>query len=165
MNRGLDLPKVKDILNKKVIAFQPDFSTLDVIKGFNEYRISSAPVINENNEVVGFISEGDSIKCMGNCLFYDESRNRTVGDIMTKEVAVADPNWDLFELENFFVSKHIRTAPVVDSDNHLVGIVTRRDALKALEKVLHAREDYKKEIKTPIELNLHERMRMIIGAH
>lgn len=69
MKRGLEVPKVQDILTKKVIAFRPDFSTLDAIKGFNQFRISSAPVVNESNEVVGFLSEGDSIKCLGNCLF------------------------------------------------------------------------------------------------
>lgn len=164
MDRGLDVPMVKDILIKNVIAFSSESSPLDAIRGFNKYKISSAPVINDKQEVIGFLSESDTIRCISNCLFYDEKRNPLVETIMSKEIFKANPEWDVFELENFFVSKHIRTAPVVDSENHLVGIVTRRDALHALEKVLHVREEYKKEIKTPVELNLQDKLKMAIKS-
>lgn len=161
MDRKLETPKVKDMLIKKAIAFKPDFTSFDAIRNFNEYKISAAPVVNENNEVVGYLSESDCIKCLANCLFHDESRMQTIELIMEKNVKVADDNWDIFELENFFVSNHLRSAPVVDSENHLVGIVTRRDALLALENCMKGRQEYKKEIKTPIELNMNQRIKMI----
>jgi predicted transcriptional regulator len=163
MDRKLETPKVKDILVKKVIAFRPDFTSIDAIKCFIEYKISTAPVVNENNEVIGYLSESDCIKCLSNCLFYDETRNRTIDLIMSKEVAVAEGTWDIFKLETFFVSNHLRSAPVVDSGNHLVGIVTRKDALLALEKCMQERQEYKSEIKTPIELNMRERIKMIVN--
>lgn len=81
---------------------------------------------------------------------------------MSKKVAIAENNWDMFELESFFVSNHLRSAPLVDSENHLVGIVTRRDALIALQKCIEERQEYKKDIKTPVELNMKERIKMII---
>ncbi len=162
MDRKLDIPKVKDILVTKVVAFKPSFTSFDAIRNFNKFRISSAPVVNDNNEVVGYLSESDCIKCLSNCLFYDEARNRTIDLIMVKKVALAEINWDLFELESFFLSHHLRSAPVVDSDNHLVGIVTRRDALLALEKCFDERQEYKREIKSPIELNMKERIKMLI---
>ncbi len=164
MDKGLDTPKVEEIMERKVVAFQSDFSTFDVIRGFNQHSMGSAPVINESHEIVGFVSESDLINCIGNCLFYDESRNPTLESIMTKDVLAAKPDWDLFELEDFFISNHIRTAPVTDSENHLIGIVTRRDALRALESAMLSRRAYKKKIKTPVELNLHERLRMAIGS-
>jgi len=37
----------------------------------------------------------------------------------------------------------------------------RRDALLALEKCMEGRQEYKKEIKTPVELNMRQRIRMI----
>ena len=163
MQSKVNIPKVKDILIKKVQAFRASSSTLEAVQGLNEHRISSAPVINEQDEIVGFLSESDLIKCMANCIFYDESRNPTIESIMSRDVAVADSDWDIFELENFFISKGIRSAPVIDSDNHLIGIVTRRDALIALEKAMHDIQEHKTEIKTPVELNLHQRIRMILN--
>ena len=165
MNRGLEIPKVKDILIRKVIAFKPDFTNIDVIQAFNEHRISSAPVINESNEVIGYLSESDSIKCMGNCLFFDEQRNPTIESIMSKNVLLANSDWDIFELDHFFIQNHIRSAPVVDSSNHLQGIVSRRDALKALEKIMKERSDYKKGIQEPIELNMYDKIKMLVENH
>lgn len=163
MDRKLETPKVKDILVTKVIVFRPDFTPFDAIRNFNKYRISTAPVVNDQNEVIGYLSESDCIKCLSNCLFYDETRNRTIDHIMSKQVAIAENNWDMFELESFFIANHLRSAPVVDNENHLVGIVTRRDALLALEKCMEEREEYKKEIKTPVELNMRERIKMIVN--
>jgi len=163
MDRKLETPKVQDILITKVIAFKPNFTPADAIKFFNEYKISTAPVVNETNEIVGYLSESDCIKCLSNCLFYDETRNRAIDSIMSTDVAVAESSWDIFELESFFILNHLRSAPVVDSDNHLVGIVTRRDVLLALEKCMAGRQEYKSEIKTPVELNMRERISMIVN--
>lgn len=164
MDRGLEAPKVKDILTKDVVVFSPNYSPLEAVMGFNKHRISSAPIVNENQEVVGFLSENDLIKCIGSCLFFDEKRNPNIETIMTKEVSFADPEWDIFVLENFFVENHIRTAPVVDKDGHLLGIISRRDALHALEKIMKDRDEYKKEIKTPVEMNMSERIKVILNA-
>lgn len=158
MDRGLELPKVKDILVTKAVALREEFTTMDAVAAFNKYRISSAPVLNEKDEVVGFFSEGDLIKCLGNCLFYDEKKWESVSNLMTTEVKSASPEWDIFELENFFMKNHLRSAPVLDSHAHLVGIVTRRDALVALEKIAEEREGYREKVKKPVELNLREKV-------
>lgn len=105
MDRQLETPKVKDIFIKKVIAFRPDFTIFDAIRNFNKFNISAAPVVTENNEVIGYLSESDCIKCMSNCLFYDEARNDTIDLIMNKNVALAESEWDIFELESFFCFK------------------------------------------------------------
>ncbi len=158
MMMNLEIPKVKDITVKKVIAFKPDHATSDIIRIFNEYRISSAPVVNDSNEVIGFVSESDSMKCMGNCLFFDEQRNPTVESIMSKKIYSANSEWDIFELDNFFIKNHIRSAPVVDNEGHLIGIVTRRDALLSLQRLLEERSDYKRNLKEPIELSMHQKL-------
>lgn len=162
MDRKLKLPKVKDILIKKVIALRPDFTAIDAIQIFNKYQISAAPVINDQNEVIGYLSETDCIKCLSTCLFFDESRDRTIDHIMSIKILCAENNWDIFELESFFVSNHLSSAPVIDFNKQLVGMVSRRDALMALQKSIEGRDEYKIEIKTPIELTMRDRARMII---
>lgn len=113
MHKKIDTPKVKDILTKRVIGLRPEFTSLDAIRIFNKYRISSAPVINERRRVIGYLSEGDCMKCISNSLFYDESRGCTIDLIMRREVSVAEIEWNVFELEGFFISKDLRSAPVL----------------------------------------------------
>lgn len=162
MDRKVELPKVKDILVKNVIALKPDFTAVDAIRIFNKYQISTAPVVTGQNEVIGYLSETDCIKCLSTCLFFDESRDRTIDHIMSLKILAADIEWDIFELESFFISNHLSSAPVVDNLGHLVGVVSRRDALIALQKSIEGRHEYKIEIKTPIELTMRDRARMII---
>ena len=50
MDKEMIIPKVSEIIVKNVIAFHADHSTSDVVRVFNEHRISSAPVINESAE-------------------------------------------------------------------------------------------------------------------
>lgn len=164
MKSLINIPKVKDILNKNVIALLEDYSTLDAIKCFNEYRISTAPVLNAKDEVVGYLSESDCIKYISHCLFYDELGHHPISHIMSKNIATVSLTWDVFELETFFIKNHLRNAPVLDCRGHLVGLVTRSDILTSLEKCFQQRIDYKEGIKNPIELNTQDRVVMIMNS-
>jgi predicted transcriptional regulator len=164
-DRKLEVPKVKDMLRLDIIAFTSDFTIFDAIHSLNKFRISSAPVINYQNEVIGYLSEGDCIKSVTSTLYYDVNMSQTIDTIMTQKVAYADQDWDIFELEFFFDSNHLLSAPIVDDENHLVGIVTRSDILLALVKCSEGREDYKHKIKNPVELNTREKIRWIIDLY
>jgi predicted transcriptional regulator len=164
-DRRLDIPKVKDILNEKIIAFTLDFTIFDAIHCLNQFRISSAPVINLKNEVIGYLSDTDCIKSITNTFYFDANMGLSIGSIMTNNIEFAQQGWDIFELEVFFESKGLRSAPVIDENNHLVGIVTRRDILMTLMNCNDDREIYKELIKNPIELNSRERIRMIVDRY
>jgi predicted transcriptional regulator len=162
MNRGLNIPKVKDLLTGEIVALQAHFSLNDVVKIFNSYRIYSAPVVNDENEVIGYFSENDSIKSLGNSVFYDEQKNPSIESIMSTVVYTVNPEWDVFELDSFFVSRGIGSAPVIDHNNRLLGVITRRDVIKALGKIVLERADYKKQIKDPVKLSSNQRAKVII---
>jgi len=165
MDRTLKTPKVKDILIKNTITFRPHFTSLDAVWCFEKFNITEAPVIDVNNEVIGNITESDCIKCLSQSLFYDESRNRTIDYIISKEKIIAQSEWDIFELEKFFISNNQRTAAVVDTNNHLLGIVTKRETLKALAVSILGRQKYKKEIKTPFDLDFREKVKIILNRY
>ena len=54
--------KVEDCMTKQLVTFKPDQLIHEVIGKLLEHNISGGPVVNENNEVVGIISEGDCMK-------------------------------------------------------------------------------------------------------
>ena len=69
----LDLPllKVSDYMSTNLITFKPEQSIEDVIETLINNKISGGPVVNENNELVGIISEGDCLKQISDSRYYN----------------------------------------------------------------------------------------------
>jgi CBS-domain-containing membrane protein len=164
-DRMLDVPKVKDILSEKMVSLTSDFSIIDAIKVLKKHKLSTIPVVNLENEVIGYLTENDCIKHATNTLYYNESLGESIFSIMSNEVSCAKQDWDIYQLEEFFDSEDLGRAPVIDLENHLIGIVTRRDILSTLMKCMNGREDYKNQINNPVEPSFRERIKMIITKY
>jgi predicted transcriptional regulator len=161
MKDKITIPKVKDIMRTKIFYLSPDDSLLAAVEWFNKHHISSAPIINDQKQVVGYLSDIDCIKHISNSLFHGEIQNQTVDSIMSTTVKAITEQTDIFELEDTFIQSHLRHAPVVDSDGHLVGVVARKDVLDCLNELLKKTHptERAKDIK---DLTITERMQMII---
>ncbi|RLA63418.1 MAG: hypothetical protein DRQ88_04685 [Epsilonproteobacteria bacterium] len=155
-------PYVKDIMITKVVAFHPDHDVVDVLKAFNEYRITAAPVVDKENNLIGFISEKDCMENLVSFIFYEGLGVGSVETIMHQDVHSINKDKDIFELEKLLQEKDLRHMPVTDEENHLVGMVSRRDVLLALERILHTMVEYKEKIKSPVELTPMEKIKMKI---
>lgn len=155
-------PLVKDIMSKKIIAVGLDYTVLAVAKTLSKHQISSVPVLDKENIIVGFISIKDCLSCLINCTFHDEYKNKTSLDIMSKNVKSISDHADLFELEKFFVLQDLRHSPVVNDQGVLVGMISRKDALIAAEKIYEGAWQYKEEIKEPIHLSHYEHMKYMV---
>ena len=67
-----DIPlKVSDYMTTKLITFRPEQSVEEVIDALIQYRISGGPVVNDKNELIGVISEGDCIKHVSESRYYN----------------------------------------------------------------------------------------------
>ncbi|MBF0430730.1 MAG: GNAT family N-acetyltransferase [Fibrobacteria bacterium] len=113
---------VMEIINKDVIAANIDMFCIDAIKLFAYNNISSLPVVNKQNELVGLLSETD--------LIMEINFQQHISDIMTRGVVSIRDNTTIAKVIRLFQSKKYRCFPVVDSQNHLAGVIGRRDILK-----------------------------------
>jgi CBS domain-containing protein len=145
------VPKIKDIMTKKVIFFSPEMELEEVLKSFNKYRISSGPVLENNSkDVIGFISEDDLMREMASIsFFHGPSAPVKVKDVMTQKSESLNSDLDVFEAEKILREKRLRHAPVTDKEGHLVGILARRDILRALEQIIASLADHTKNLKEP----------------
>jgi CBS domain-containing protein len=67
-----DIPvTVRDYMSTKLITFKSSERIEEVIDGLIKHRISGAPVVNEKNELIGVISEGDCIKHISESRYYN----------------------------------------------------------------------------------------------
>jgi len=122
---------VSDYMTKKLIVFSPDQSVLEVMNVLIKHKISGGPVVNENQELVGIISEGDCIKQISDSRYYNQPmENISVREHMATDVDTIDGNMNVFDAaEKFLKSKH-RRFPIL-KDGKLVGQISQKDILKA----------------------------------
>jgi len=124
---------VSDYMTRKLITFKPNDSIEHVIHTLIAYKISGGPVVNENNELIGIISEGDCMKQISESRYYNMplDQERTVGNAMVKEVETIDGNMNIFDAINIFLESKHRRFPIVEGGK-LVGQISQKDILKAV---------------------------------
>lgn len=122
---------VKDYMSGDPLAFNPDTDVLDAIHKLLKHEMTGAPVTDRFGKVVGFLSEKDCIKVALNSSYHEERGGR-VSEFMSPNVICLEPDSSLMEAAEMFVSSSIRCYPVV-SEGRLIGQLSRRNILKALE--------------------------------
>jgi len=122
---------VKDIMAKRLVIFQPDMHVRAAIESLLKYKISGAPVVDENGTLIGVLSEIDCMPTIIQDLYYSDSGG-SVRDFMSTEITTVNSEMGLVDLAEIFQKKHFRRLPVVDN-GILVGQVSRRDVLKAIQ--------------------------------
>ncbi|MGJ4904795.1 CBS domain-containing protein [Bradyrhizobium sp. HKCCYLRH2060] len=103
---------------------------------FDRDDFNTYPVV-ENDEVIGIVTKFDVLKCFAftpNQMLprYTDLMNRTVADVMTSEFIYVRPDTKLTRVLQLMVEHRIRSLPVTDGDNRVVGIVAREDIVRAL---------------------------------
>lgn len=127
--------KVSDYMSKNLTTFKPDQSVMEVMNVLIKNKISGGPVINEKNELVGIISEGDCMKQISESRYYNQPmENMKVEQHMVKEVETIDGEMNVFDAAEKFLSSKRRRFPIVE-DGKLVGLISQKDVLKAALKL------------------------------
>lgn len=121
---------VRDCMSRKVVSFDVSDDVGDIVAVLLEHKITGAPVLNADKQVIGFISEQDCIKEMLNTAFYCDL-TATAADIMKTNVVTVDPDMPISQLAEQLNTNKPKVYPVVE-EGKLVGIVSRSDVLQAL---------------------------------
>ena len=122
---------VKDYMTKTLVTFKRDTNILDAIHTLVEHRIAGAPVVDDAGNLVGMLSELDCLKVALQAGYYGEYGG-PVADYMSGDVMTVNAEMSIVDLAQRFLDSRYRRFPVTDR-NRLVGQISRRDALRALE--------------------------------
>ncbi len=122
---------VQDYMARTLVTFKPDTDVLDAVHVLVENRIAGAPVVDDTGTLVGMLSEFD---CMRIALHagYHGDWGGPVSDFMSDGVETVDAEMNIIDLAQEFVDSKYRRFPVMKK-NRLVGQISRRDVLRALE--------------------------------
>jgi len=122
---------VRDYMSASLITFTPDTDILAAINQLIEKRISGAPVVDKQGNLVGVLSEKDCLRVALQASYHGESAG-TVAEYMHGEVKTVDAEANIADVAAMFLRDDYRRYPVI-RDNRLVGQISRRDVLRALE--------------------------------
>ena len=129
--------RVQEVMTRDLKALAPEMPMSEALELFRTARISGAPVISCDT-VVGVISLEDLIRCLTS-----GSLDSTVETYMSRNLVMVNSNEPVVEALKLFVNTRHGRLPVLDDDNHPVGILTKGDiTLGLLEALQH---DYQVE--------------------
>lgn len=147
--------KVEEIMTKDLITVKPSDSVKDAAKIIVEKRIDGIPVVDDDNNLVGLITEGDLIMAdvkmhfptyihlldgyiyLGSLKKFEQELKKAVGakikNVMTKDVITTTKDETVEDIATLMTEKGISKVPVLDGKK-LIGIVTKKDIVKAISR-------------------------------
>ena len=130
-----DAIRVSDYMTRDLITFRPEQTVEEVMQSLIKNRISGAPVVNEKNELIGMISEGDCIKQITESRYFNMPMgDNRVENHMVKNVETIDGRISIFDAGKKFLESKRRRFPIVEHGK-LVGQISQMDVLKAAMKM------------------------------
>jgi CBS domain-containing protein len=118
----------KDIMEQSVLAATPRASLRDVAIQLVNNEISGMPVAADDGRVIGVITEADIVRAL---LEGKRPENLTASDVMTGPPITVDQNTSLADVMKSLEDNRIVRVPVTN-DNTIIGIIARRDIIKAV---------------------------------
>lgn len=125
--------KAQDYMCEKLVTFTPETDLFEAIGKLLKFHISGAPVLDEEGNLVGLLSEKDCLKAILTLTYHEEEMGGKVGQYMTPEVHTIEHDADIIRVSEEFISSGRRRLPVV-RNGRLIGQISRRDVLRAVEE-------------------------------
>ena len=146
--------KAKDIMTTDVKVAKQTDTIKSIAKILIHEKIGGLPVVDEDNIVVGIISETDILKkekhvaapgfitFLQGVIYLEDFKKMEkdiqdiaavqVKDLMSKEVIKVYEDDTFDDVANIMIKKSVNRVPVVDKDNKIKGIICRYDIIKSM---------------------------------
>ena len=137
---------VSDVMTRNVIALRRHAEFKEILQVLRARQFSAFPVLDEDDRVVGVVSEEDLLVREA---YSEPERARrgfrhrsdrvkatslTAGELMSKPAITIGPEASVAEAASLLHARHVRRLPVVTRDGHLAGIVSRTDLLGVYDR-------------------------------
>lgn len=139
---------IEKSMTKNVISVHPDSSIFEARELLNKHRIRHLPVVQEDERVIGIITDRDIRSALPSPFLGEEESKKErerieqlkVKDIMTRHPVTISPFNTLEDIILLMQKMRVGAFPVVDQDGKLKGIISIRDLMRAFINVLGIEE-------------------------
>lgn len=114
------------IMEKQVQSAEKD-TTAEMIASYMMEGFGSVPIVDENNKLVGIVSEFDLLAALRKG---KKLQDVAAGEILTPNPVSVTQDTDVVTLMDVLQNNHLIRVPVLDKVGNLIGIVARRDLLR-----------------------------------
>ena len=161
--------RVRDVMTTRVVAVRKGATFKDIVALLTEYRVSAFPVLDDQGEVVGIVSEADLLskealvaamgrqavrlgRTAGSAYRGDLAKAAavTAADLMTEPPIVVTPDEPVTSAARLMYHARVKRLPVVEEGGQLAGIVSRADVLSVYSR---PDEEIRQEITKNVILN------------
>ena len=140
---------VRDVMTTTVVTVKKDADLHEAARLLSENKISGMPVVDNDNRVIGVVSEADVLTLAGmkkEHTFRDVLRNvlgepvtaraggNRVQDVMSFPALTISADEDIRKVAVILDERRIKRLPVVDAEGRLIGIISRADIVRAISK-------------------------------
>lgn len=126
---------VGDYMTRRLVTFAPDQTMDQVIKTLLDKKIAGGPVVDAKGQLCGIISEGDCLKEVVKGKYNNTpSLSGKVSDHMSSDVKTVNPEMNIFEVAQMFLTMKLRRFPVL-KDGKLIGQISQKDVMRAVQKL------------------------------
>ena len=106
----------------------------DALDMMHDYHIGGIPVVDDENHLVGIVTNRD--------LRFERHLDKKIDEVMTREnLVTTHQQTDLTAAAQILQENKIEKLPVVDNANHLVGLITYKDITKAKDKPMACKDE------------------------
>ena len=106
----------------------------DALDMMRDYHIGGIPVVDEDNRLVGIVTNRD--------LRFEHRLDKKIDEVMTSEnLVVTHQQTDLAAAAQILQENKIEKLPVVDANNRIVGLITYKDITKAKDKPMACKDE------------------------
>lgn len=128
---------VQDVMSHEVVTVTPQFTIAQLEVLFNKHGFNLFPVL-EEGKLVGVVSEFDFLRTfiftnLSPVPNYEHLMQKTIEDIFSRQLFTLRPDQPLTRVLEMMVESMFKSYPVVDAKQNLVGIISRRDLINALQ--------------------------------
>ncbi len=142
--------KVSNYMSSQVISIPPTMGIREAFFKMKENSIRHLPIVDENNSLIGIISDRelrrpnwvDEAQDISHVYYLDNSM--LVSDVMITNVHVIHTYDTLNKAVALLLNNHIGAAPVLDKTENLVGMLSAIDLLRALKDSIDQSKKKKK---------------------
>jgi CBS domain-containing protein len=156
--------KIRDVMTEDVVTVSPETPLKEVARLLAEWKISGAPVVGSDGNVLGVISESDILwkEEVGRRRKLDflhslDDRGRqkcaavNAGEAMTRPAVMIDENAFVSDAARLMLERRVKRLPVV-ANGRLAGIVTRADLIRAFAR---GDDEIEREIREDVLTHAH----------